>query len=309
MQHIKLGTRGSRLALWQAQYTVDCLQRACPDTSIETVIIKTKGDKILDVPLSRIGDKGLFTSEIETELLDGKIDMAIHSLKDLPSQLAPGVCLAAVLKREDPRDVLLSVKGYSLAGLPPRAILGTSSLRRIAQIKSVRPDVRIVELRGNVETRIRKMQEQNLDGIILAYAGVKRLGFESYVTDFISPDIILPAVGQGVIAVEAREDDLATRHYLDLINDMNSYMQISAERAFLEKLQGGCQVPIAALGKIEHDEIILEGLVSSLDGTRVFKSQEKGELAKSSEVGRILAGRLLKQGADAILAEIERLGE
>ncbi|HBQ85106.1 MAG TPA: hydroxymethylbilane synthase, partial [Syntrophomonas sp.] len=244
MQHIKLGTRGSRLALWQAQYTVDCLKRACPDTSIETVIIKTKGDKILDVPLSRIGDKGLFTSEIETELLDGKIDMAVHSLKDLPSQLAPGVCLAAVLKREDPRDVLLSVKGYRLAGLPPQAILGTSSLRRIAQLKSVRPDVRIVELRGNVETRIRKMQEQNLDGIILAYAGVKRLGFESYVTDFISPDIILPAVGQGVIAIEAREDDLATRHCLDIVNDMSSYMQISAERAFLKELQGGCQVPI-----------------------------------------------------------------
>lgn len=309
MQHIKLGTRGSRLALWQAQYTVDCLKEACPDVSVETVIIKTKGDKILDVPLSRIGDKGLFTSEIETELLDGKIDLAVHSLKDLPSQLAPGLGLAAVLQREDPRDVLLSGKGYRLDSLPPEAVLGTSSLRRIAQIKTVRPDIRIVDLRGNVETRIRRMQEQNLDGIILAYAGVKRLGFEHYITDFISPDIILPAVGQGVIAVEAREDDSSTRHFLNLINDMTSYVQISAERAFLKELQGGCQVPIAALGKLEGDEILLQGLVSSLDGAKVYKSQEKGTWDRASEVGLILAQRLLKQGADAILAEIERLGE
>lgn len=309
MQHIKLGTRGSRLAVWQAQYTVDCLKKACPDVNVETVIIKTKGDKILDVPLSRIGDKGLFTSEIETELLDGKIDLAVHSLKDLPSQLAPGLDLAAVLKREDPRDVLLSGKGYRLDSLPPQAVVGTSSLRRIAQIKAVRPDIRIVDLRGNVETRIRRMQEQELDGIILAYAGVKRLSFEQYVTDFISPDIILPAVGQGAIAVEARQDDLCTRHFLNLINDKTSYVQVSAERAFLKELQGGCQVPIAALAKLEGDEILLEGLVSSLDGGIVYKSQEKGTMDKASEVGRILAQRLLKQGADAILAEIERLGE
>lgn len=309
MKHIKLGTRGSRLALWQAQYTASCLQQACPSASIETIIIKTKGDKILDVALSRIGDKGLFTSEIEAELLDGKIDLAVHSLKDLPSQLAQGLCLAAVLKREDPRDVLLSTRGYRLIDLPTGAVLGTSSLRRIAQLKSFRPDICTVDLRGNVETRIRKMHEQNLDGIILAYAGVKRLGFEEYITDFIDPDIILPAVGQGVIAVEAREDDLPTRQVLDHINDMESYFQISAERAFLKELQGGCQVPIAALAKIEGEDITLEGLVSSLDGKRIIKSQEKGLLDGAAKVGRVLAQRLLNQGADAILAEIERLGE
>jgi hydroxymethylbilane synthase len=309
MQHIKLGTRGSRLALWQAQYAAYCLKKACPDVSIDIIVIKTKGDKILDVPLSRIGDKGLFTSEIENELLDGKIDVAVHSLKDLPSQLAPGLGLVAVLKREDPRDVLLSGKGYRLSNLPQGARVGTSSLRRIAQIKAVRPDIRIVDLRGNVETRIRKMEEQDLDAIVLAYAGVKRLGFEERITDFVSPRIILPAVGQGVIALEARQDDSSTRNCLNQINDLDAYVETSAERAFLNELQGGCQVPIAALGNISGDVIILEGLVSSLDGKIIYRSQEKGIRDAASEVGRRLAQRLLKQGADAILAEIERLGE
>lgn len=307
MQHLRLGTRGSRLALWQADYTAGLLQQACPEASLQTIVIKTTGDKILDVALSRIGDKGLFTSEIERELLDGRVDLAIHSLKDLPSQLTPGLCLAAVLKRENPCDVLLSARGYQLTTLPAGAVLGTSSLRRIAQLKRIRPDIQIVELRGNVETRIRKMQEQGLDGIILAYAGVKRLGFEAYITDRIPVDIIMPAVGQGAIAVETREDDVKTRQIVQMIGDKTAYFEAIAERAFLRELQGGCQVPIAALGKISGKKIILEGLVSSLDGKKVFQSQETGSLDQAAEIGRSLARRLLSQGADAVLAEIEKL--
>ncbi|HEX3010444.1 MAG TPA: hydroxymethylbilane synthase [Syntrophomonadaceae bacterium] len=309
MQPIKLGTRGSRLALWQARYTADSIQLACPTARVETVIIKTRGDKILDTALSRIGGKGLFTSEIESELLDGKIDLAVHSLKDLPSQLSAGLCLAAYLKREDYRDVLLSSQGYKLASLPPGAVLGTSSLRRIAQLKSARPDLKTVDLRGNVETRIHKMQELGLDGIILACAGVKRLGFEGYITDYLSSDIILPAVGQGIIAVETREDDSSIREILNQINDAEAHWQANAERAFLKQLQGGCQVPIGALATVQDDDIILDGLVSSLDGKTIIRGQEKGSLNKAASIGVILAKRLLDQGADTILAEIERLGE
>jgi len=306
---LRLGTRGSRLALWQAGQVADQLKTAWPELSIETKIIKTIGDKILDVALSRIGDKGLFTKEIENELLEGTVDIAVHSMKDLPSEIPPGLCIGAVLKRENPCDVLISQHNYRFADLPPGAIIGTSSLRRIAQLKARRPDLRFCEIRGNVETRIKKMQELNLDGIILAYAGIKRLGFADRITEQLPLSLVLPAAGQGSIAVEARENDEQTNNLLKAINDDDSAVVIQCERAFLSELQGGCQVPIACLAHIKGEKLTLEGLAASLDGNRVFKGYEEGSRERAMQIGRDLARQLLTEGADAVLAEIRRENE
>lgn len=309
MYNLRLGTRGSRLALWQAEYVAEEIHRVVPDINIDIKNIKTKGDKILDVALSRIGDKGLFTNEIENELLDGNIDIAVHSLKDLPSVLPNGLCVGAVLKRENPVDVLISNKGYKFADLPTGAILGTSSLRRIAQIKRKRPDIIIMEIRGNVETRLRKMEEEKLDGIVVACAGVTRLGLADRISDYLSPDVILPAVGQGAIAVETRCDDSAIRSLLEKINDETTMIEILAERAFLQELQGGCQVPLGSLARLHGDHVQITGLIASLDGREVYSESATGYYADAEELGRQLAIRLIKQGADRILAEIKTMGE
>lgn len=232
MMRLKLGTRGSKLALWQAQAVTERLKEYHPDLQIEVVIIKTAGDKILDVALSRIGDKGLFTKELEKALLDGTIDLAVHSLKDLPSQLGEGLKLAAVMPRENPGDVLISRSGLHLSDLPAGSVIGTSSLRRTAQLKAVRPDLQVIDIRGNVETRIKKMQEQQLDGIILAYAGVKRLGLEHWITQVLPYDIMLPATGQGTIAIETRDHDEKMDSILETVNDRKTFAEIQAERAF-----------------------------------------------------------------------------
>lgn len=303
---LKLGTRGSQLALWQARLVADQLQRVSPELVVEIKTIKTTGDKILDVALSRIGDKGLFTKEIENELLDGGVDIAVHSTKDLPSELPEGLCIAAVLEREDPRDVLISNHNYKFNELPEGALIGTSSLRRVAQLKSRRPDLRFCEIRGNVETRIRKMQELNLDGIILAYAGVRRLGFEERISDYLPFDLVLPAAGQGSIAVEARINDEDTRAILRHINDETSAWCIETERSFLKELQGGCQVPIACLARFQDDNIVLQGLAASLDGSRIFRGCGEGSRDQAAEIGRDLARQLLTEGADLVLEEIRR---
>ena len=340
MRKLRLGTRGSKLALWQADYVSQELHRVVPDIEIETIIIKTKGDKILDVALSKIGDKGLFTREIENELLVGNIDLAVHSLKDLPSILASGLILGGVLSRENPQDVLISHKGFTLSSLPPNARVGTSSLRRIAQLKALRPDLNMVDLRGNVETRIRKMEAEGLDGIILAYAGVKRLGFGGAISEIIATDLVLPAVGQGAVAVEIRAEDFATGEMVAFINDQDTLVEVLAERAFLATitvpsaahqqpynvskantgstrrvkspqgatLEGGCQVPIASLARVKDQEIHLEGLVASLDGQRVIKGEQAGDAKNAEQLGRSLALDLLDQGAGVILDEIRRLG-
>jgi hydroxymethylbilane synthase len=309
MYNLKLGTRGSRLALWQAEYVAAQLKSAEPDINIITEIIKTTGDKVLDVALSRIGDKGLFTREIEKEILDGNIDIAVHSLKDLPGVLPEGLCIGAVLKRENPGDVLISHKGYTFASLPDSAVLGTSSLRRMAQIKNKRPDINIVELRGNVETRLLKMKEQDLDGIILAYAGISRLGFAGQISDMISFDVILPAVGQGAIAIEIREKDYKTRNLIEKINDRTTMIEVMAERAFLKELQGGCQVPIASLAKMRDNKLKIHGLIASLDGKELFKEVEEGTEKDAEILGRNLAKRLLDQGGGKVLSEIKQWGE
>ncbi len=326
MQVLRLGTRGSKLAIWQAEHVARELSARIPGIKIEIITIKTKGDKILDVPLAKIGDKGLFTREIENELLAGNIDLAVHSLKDLPSVMADGLCLGAVLKRESPQDVLLSSKGYNLQTLPPGAVIGTSSLRRIAQLKALRPDLVLVDMRGNVETRIRKMDEAGLDGIILAYAGVKRLGFEEHISEIITMDQILPAVGQGAIAVEIRQDDEKTLQLIKTINDTDACLETTAERAFLAVLEGGCQVPVACLTRVVEQRLVIEGLVSSLDGSQVYKGnaecdltskdrrmsqcqEEPGAMSQAEEIGRKLAQQLLEAGAGKILQEIRALGD
>jgi hydroxymethylbilane synthase len=309
MQVLRLGTRGSRLALWQAEYVARALSSQLTGVQIEIVTIKTKGDKILDVPLSKIGDKGLFTREIENELLAGKIDLAVHSMKDLPSLMGEGLCLGAVLARENPQDVLISAHDYCLKTLPQGAVIGTSSLRRIAQLKSLRPDLKLVDMRGNVETRIRKMEEQGLDGIILAYAGVKRLGFEHCISEIIAVEEILPAVGQGAIAIELRAGDLKTARLIEAINDLPTWLETTAERAFLARLEGGCQVPIACLAKTVAQHLKIHGLIASLDGSKVYQASIECDFSDIESSGQQLAEQLLDMGAGQILTAIKLLGD
>ncbi|HOQ08808.1 MAG TPA: hydroxymethylbilane synthase [Syntrophomonadaceae bacterium] len=309
MMRLKLGTRGSKLALWQAQAVTERLKEYHPDLQIEVVIIKTAGDKILDVALSRIGDKGLFTKELEKALLDGTIDLAVHSLKDLPSQLGEGLKLAAVMPRENPGDVLISRSGLHLSDLPAGSVIGTSSLRRTAQLKAVRPDLQVIDIRGNVETRIKKMQEQQLDGIILAYAGVKRLGLEHWITQVLPYDIMLPATGQGTIAIETRDHDEKMDSILETVNDRKTFAEIQAERAFLGRLEGGCQVPMACLAECREGVIHMQGLVSSLDGSRVIRDSITGSSHEPEQIGLNLAERILEAGADRILRSIQSMGD
>jgi len=309
MIHLTLGSRGSKLALWQTEYVASQLRNALPGISVDIKIIKTTGDKILDVSLSRIGDKGLFTKEIEKELLDGSIDMAVHSMKDLPSELDRGLCIGAVLPRENPADVLLAREGLRFEDLPKNAVIGTSSLRRIAQIRSLRPDIKLVDMRGNVETRIRKMQDEGLDGIVLAYAGVKRLGFEALISDYLDAKMLLPAVGQGAIAVEVRQGDTDNLELLGKINHEETLLATLAERSFLRVLEGGCQVPIGCYAEIHKNHIIIEGLVASLDGQQVFRGSKRGSCEKAVRLGEELAAELLQMGAAEVLAYIQKTGD
>ena len=301
MRTIRLGTRGSKLALRQAELAAAALKAAVPGIAAELFIIKTTGDKILDTPLSEIGDKGLFTKEIELALLDNSIDMAVHSCKDLPSELAPGLVIAAVLPRENPCDVLLSSAGYSLETLPHAARIGTSSLRRTAQLKALRPDFVVLPLRGNVETRIRKMEADSLDAIVLARAGIARLGLMDKATQTLSADLMLPSPGQGAIAIEARTGDNEILEILSKINDAKTNCEVRAERSFLLRLHGGCQVPVGCLARADRDTISITGMIASLDGRQVFKDAIEGNARDAEMLGLQLAERLLAAGANEIL--------
>lgn len=309
MNKLKLGTRGSRLALWQARYVADQLEKAIPDLQVDIKTIRTTGDKILDVALSRIGDKGVFTKEIEKELLNGHIDIAVHSMKDMPTELEPGLLIGAVLARENPSDVLISHKGYKFSNLPSGAKIGTSSLRRISQLKAHRPDISTVDIRGNIETRIKKMKELNLDGIIIAYAGLKRLGLEDMISEILPYALIMPAVGQGAIAIELRYGDENTRALINKINHIPTATAITAERQFLKKLEGGCQIPIGALAQVSENQLVMEGLVASLDGRIVYRASSTGVISEAGLIGQELAQQLLQEGADRLLAEIRQLGD
>ncbi|HMK66857.1 MAG TPA: hydroxymethylbilane synthase [Thermodesulfobacteriota bacterium] len=301
---IKIGTRGSPLALRQANWVKETLMARNPHFAIELVIIKTTGDKILDSPLSAIGGKGLFVKEIEEALLDKRIDLAVHSMKDMPGDLPDGLMIGAVPLREDPRDVFISRGGLTLPEVPRGGKIGTSSLRRKAQLLFQRPDLEIIPLRGNLDTRIRKIETENLAGIILAAAGIHRLGLEDRISHYLDIQVSLPAVGQGALALEIREEDTRLKKLLEPINHPPTFLNTQAERAFLNRLQGGCQVPIAGHAYIRDEQIILEGLIAALDGQRLLKNKIQGPLTDPANLGISLAEKLLSAGGKEILDQV-----
>jgi len=303
-KHIRIGTRGSALALWQAEWVKSWLEKNLPGMTMTLVKIKTTGDKILDVPLAKVGGKGSFVKEIEEAMLAGEVDIAVHSMKDVPTMFPDGLHLGAITKREDPRDALLSKDKVPFHELPKGAHVGTSSLRRQAQLMHVRPDLAIHQLRGNVDTRIRKLKEGQFDAIILAAAGVKRLGFVEHVTEYFSPEICLPAVGQGSLGIECRMNDRELNDLISFFNDPDSRLCVTGERALLRRLEGGCQVPIAGYGLIKGKKLRLAGLVAGIDGKRIIKDTIEGDPVKAEELGILLAEKLLSQGADVILKEV-----
>ncbi len=303
---IIIGTRGSRLALAQSELVKSLLEKIYLKIKVELKIIKTKGDIIQNTPLAKIGDKGLFTKEIEDALINNEIDMAVHSMKDLPTKLPDGLEIGAILKREDPRDAFISKKYQRFADLPAGAVVATSSLRRRANVLMNRPDIKLVDIRGNVDTRLRKLIKFDYDGILLAVAGLRRSGYDSEITEIISEDLMLPAVAQGALGIEIRMKDELMSKLLSLISDESTTQCVIAERAFLRTLEGGCQVPIGALAQIEDDKIVLKGIVSDLDGEPYFKGSRKGEQDQGEEIGRKLAEQLLSQGAKQILEKIYR---
>jgi hydroxymethylbilane synthase len=296
-----LATRGSRLALVQSEWVRDELRRRHPGLQVELLIVKTTGDKILDVALSQIGGKGLFTKEIEEALLAGTAHLAVHSLKDLPTDLPDGLTIAALTERVDPRDVLICREAAGLDGLPPGATLGTSSLRRSAQLAHYRPDLRFQPIRGNVETRLAKLHSENLDAIVLAGAGLLRLGLADRITQWLPGEVSLPAAGQGIIGLETRADDEATRGLLAAIHCPASQVCATAERSALAHLGGGCQTPIGLSARVEGDDCVIEGVVVGLTGTPYYRAEVTGPAAAAAAVGRRLADELLAQGAAALL--------
>jgi len=306
MREFRIGTRESRLAMWQAQWVADRIKQLRPGLAVSLVGIRTKGDNILDAALAKIGDKGLFTKELELAMINGEIDMAVHSMKDLPTQIPAGLALGAVCRREYPGDVLVSRRGLGLKDLPPGAVLGTSSLRRIAQMKRFRPDFKIVDMRGNLNTRLRKLSEQELDALVLAYAGLVRLGFKDRITQIIPFEIDLPAVGQGSVGVEARAGD---REVLDLLSGLDhgpSRSAIAAERALLKKLEGGCQIPVGALALVDGDEIVLEAMVAGLDGSEMVRMSLTGPAGDPEGLGERLAQAMIGRGAGEILKKVRQ---
>jgi hydroxymethylbilane synthase len=301
---LRIGTRGSALALQQTQVVVDRLKAAWPELSIEVIEIRTTGDRIQDVPLAKIGDKGLFVKEIEEALLHGRIDWAVHSVKDLPSELPIGLSVGTLAARSDPRDALVARHGLRLTSLPEKAVIGTSSLRRRAQLLHWRPDLSIVPVRGNVDTRLRKLETEGLDGIVVATAGLMRMRWEARVSDIIPPEICLPAVGQGALGVEMRcEDDAAQTLFQPLTSDATQ-AAVTAERSFLAHLHGGCQVPIAAWAIAEEGRLWLRGMICDIDGLTLLRGEQRGLLHAPEELGEALAEELLRRGGDAILRDI-----
>ena len=299
-----IGTRSSQLALWQADYIASKLGEKYPHLTVEKKLMTTQGDKILDAPLAKIGGKGLFTKELENAMLSGEIDLAVHSLKDMPVEVPAGLQISAITQREDPGDVLVSPKYKLFSQLPQGAKVGTSSLRRKAQLLSVRPDLHICDLRGNVNTRLRKLEEENFDGIILAAAGLKRLGFGDRITDILDKEVCLPAVGQGALAVETRADDQEINDLVDFLNDCNTVICTTAERSFLNRVQGGCQVPVGVYGTMQQAVLKVEGIIASLDGSKIYRDYMLGQPEEAYALGQQLADRLLEAGGRTVLAEL-----
>ncbi len=305
---IRIASRGSELALWQANAVREAIVAAHPGLEVEIEVIRTTGDRILDVPLARIGDRGLFTKEIDAALLEGRADVAVHSLKDVPTRVPDGLSLAAVSEREDPRDVLLLRPDLSggLLDLPSGARIGTSSLRRRSQLRALRPELEVLDLRGNLNTRLGKLDAGEYEGILLAAAGVLRLGWRDRISEWLAPDVWLPAVGQGALAIMTRADDERMRDRLRSLDHADTVAAVSAERAFLRTLEGGCQVPIAALARVEEEELALDGLVADLEGRVLLRRRMRGSRGDAAAIGRRLAGELLELGAGDVLDEVRR---
>lgn len=308
---ITIGSRGSRLALWQAEWVKATLESLHEDLEVRIEIIKTSGDMMRDVPLAAIGGKGVFTKEIEEALLDGRVDLAVHSLKDLPTILPDGLQLSAITEREDARDALLlradnSTSGASLESLREGAVVGTSSQRRLAQLKYLRSDIQVKDLRGNVDTRLRKLDAGEYDAIILATAGLRRLGFGHRINQVIPTETMLPAVGQGALAIETRSQDPETIRHIQPLKHEPTLLACTAERALLRALGGGCQTPIAAHAVIHEGRLKLNGLVASVSGDLIIRDGLEGEASEAESAGISLAGRLLELGADALLNEMAR---
>lgn len=301
---LTIGTRQSLLALWQSNHIAALLREKYPECEVVLKKIVTKGDRILDVPLAQIGGKGLFTKEIETELADGTIDLAVHSLKDMPTVLPEGLCLTAITERANVGDAFVSNKYDSFEELPLGAVIGTSSLRRKAQLLAARPDLQIMDLRGNVDTRLRKLDEGLYDAIILAAAGLERLGHGDRITALIPPDVCLPAVGQGALAIEARTADDEVRSMLEFLNDLSTKQSTDAERAFLGLLEGGCQVPIGVHADVAGEQIKIEAIIAALDGSTVLRDTITGKAEDAVALGQQLGKKMLAAGGQEILAAI-----
>ena len=298
--HFKLGTRGSPLAMWQAERVSALLMEKCPDIRIEVVIIHTLGDKVLDRPLVQLGDKGLFTREIETALQKQEIDFAVHSFKDLPTVLPQGLGIVSIPERDSPFDALFSHKATSLRALPENPTIATGSLRRRAQILALRPDAKVVDLRGNVNTRVEKFLKSNWDGMIMAHAGIRRMNWEDRMAGVLAPEEMLPAPAQGALAIEARVDDGETVSLLREIHDEEAAWAVTAERAFLATLEGGCQVPMGAYAHLNNGTLHLEGLVASIDGKRLIRQSISGD-RKAETLGKSLAEQVYQQAAGRLL--------
>jgi hydroxymethylbilane synthase len=304
MTILRIGTRGSKLALTQSGWVKERIESAHPEIKVELIRIRTTGDKMVDSPLSKIGGKGLFVKEIETALLAAEVDLAVHSMKDVPAELPPDLETLIYPQREDARDVLVSREFTSLQELPKGATVGTGSLRRSTQLLFMRPDLKIVPIRGNVDTRIQKMESGQLHAVILAAAGLNRLGLFEKIGCVLSTEELLPAIGQGALCLETRKADQAVSDLLRFMHHEETELTVRAERAFLKTLGGGCQVPVAGHARLEGDRIILEGLVAELDGTRVLRDRRVGSRENPEGIGSVLAQMLLSAGADRILAGI-----
>ncbi len=307
MTKVVIGTRGSTLAMIQARMVMDALQQEVPGNSYELKTIKTTGDLITDIPLDKIGDKGLFIKELENALLSGEIDMAVHSMKDMPTELPGALVIGAVMAREAPWDVVIAgSEKTKLADMKSGTKIGSSSLRRRAQLLHHYPQLDIQSIRGNLDTRLKKLQQGDFDAIILAYAGVKRMGWSDLITETINSEICLPAVGQGAIGIEIRHNDGDIAKIVSVLNCSETEAAVKAERAFLNRLEGGCQVPVGALAEIENGVLLLEGMVASLDGSKLFRKTDKGEVKDAKLIGTRLAERLLDLGCGEILELIRQ---
>lgn len=305
MKPIRIATRKSQLALWQAEYVRSRLKDLYPDREITLVKMSTEGDRILDTPLAKIGGKGLFIKELEQGLLEGRCDLAVHSTKDMPALLPDALHISAICQREDPRDAFVSIKHQKLSELPTGAYVGTSSLRRQCQLRASYPQIRIANLRGNVNTRLKKLEQDRFDAIILAAAGLIRLGLQQHITEFIDTNDCLPAVGQGAVCIESRRNDDEINAIIQKLHDFDTAVCVMAERAMNERLQGGCQVPIGGHAVINNNELHLRGLVGKPDGSKIIRGEVTGPVSEHLALGTQLAEELLSQGARDILDNLE----